>query len=86
MSGTAGPAASSSGGPETFPGYGRRRRALGIRHQAPKPSGSPGRSAIPTALASRPAQPRLPLTSSMAATVFRHWAVRVVKLEAVGAL
>jgi hypothetical protein len=28
----------------------------------------------------------LPLTSSMAATVFRHWAVRVVKLEAVGAL
>lgn len=27
-----------------------------------------------------------PLTSSMAATVFRHCAVRVVKLEAVGAL
>lgn len=30
--------------------------------------------------------PPAPLTSSMAATVFRHCAVRVVKLEAVGAL
>lgn len=63
-------------------------RAAGTVHQAASADhcGFPGRSAIPAARADRPAPPRLPLTSSMAATVFRHWAVRVVKLEAVGAL
>jgi hypothetical protein len=54
VSGTAGPAASGFGVTETFPGCGRRRRALGIGHQARKPTGCPGRSAIPATLSLPP--------------------------------
>ena len=48
--------------------------------------GAQGAARSHAALASRPAPAKLPLTSSMAASVLRHWAVRVVKLEAVGAM
>lgn len=71
------PAASGSRGKETFPGMrepgpGRGRASGARRYLRPEPPARRG--------------PPAPLTSSMAATVFRHCAVRVVKLEAVGAL
>lgn len=54
------------------PGPGRGRASGARRYLRPEPPARRG--------------PPAPLTSSMAATVFRHCAVRVVKLEAVGAL
>lgn len=62
-----------------FPGCGSRKGA------GEGPAAGRARSYLPPDPPARRG-PRGALTSSMAATVFRHCAVRVVKLEAVGAL
>lgn len=62
-----------------FPGCGRGRSGAGRRARRRATCG-------PSRPPARPGRPARALTSSMAATVFRHCVVRVVKLEAVGAL
>lgn len=74
------PAASGLEEEKLFPGCGHWEGA------GEGPAAGRAGAELPAALPPARRGPPGALTSSMAATVFRHCAVRVVKLEAVGAL